>query len=46
VPGRRQAFYWYKTQRVMTSQLRLGMVAEEESEALPLVNALREDVRR
>lgn len=46
VPGRRQAFYWYKSQRVMTQQLRLGFVAEEESEALPLVNALREDVKR
>jgi type III restriction enzyme len=46
VPGRRQAFYWYKSQRVMTQQLRLGIVAEEESEALPLVNALREDVKR
>lgn len=46
VPGRRKAFYWYKSQRVMTAQLRMGMLAEEESEELPLVNALREDVRR
>jgi len=46
VPGRRQAFYWYKSRRVMTEQLRMGFVAEEESEALPLVNALREDVKR
>jgi type III restriction enzyme len=30
----------------MTQQLQLGFVAEEESEALPLVNALREDVKR
>jgi type III restriction enzyme len=45
-PGRRKASYWYKSERVMTQQLQLGFVAEEESEALPLVNALREDVKR
>jgi type III restriction enzyme len=39
VPGRRRAFYWYKTERVMSQQLRLGFVAEEESEELPLVIA-------
>jgi len=46
VPGRRKAFYWYKSRRVMMAQLRLGFEAEEESEELPLVNALREDVKR
>ncbi|RLC87643.1 MAG: hypothetical protein DRI37_06030 [Chloroflexi bacterium] len=46
VPGRRKAFYWYKSRRVMTAQLRLGIEAEEESEELPLVNALRADVKR
>jgi type III restriction enzyme len=45
-PGRRKASYWYKSERVMTQQLQLGFVAEEESETLPLVNALREDVKR
>ncbi len=44
LPGRRPASYWFKTQRVATQQL--GLFAEEEREDLPLVNALRLDVKR
>ena len=43
-PGRRDAGYWYKTQRTGSQQLRLFQ--EEERDDLPLVNALRNDVRR
>jgi type III restriction enzyme len=42
--GRRPASYWYKSRRALTGQI--SMFAEEEREDLPLVNALREDVRR
>ena len=45
-PGRREAGYWYKTQRTGTEQLQMGFVQEEERDDLPLVNALRSDVRR
>lgn len=43
-PGRRPASYWYRTERTGAAQLNL--LAEEERDDLPLVNALREDVRR
>lgn len=43
-PGRRPASYWYKTERTGSSQYEL--LAEEERDDLPLVNALRADVRR
>lgn len=43
-PGRRPASYWYKTERSGSSQYEL--LAEEERDDLPLVNALRADVRR
>ena len=43
-PGRRDAGYWYKTQRTGSAQLQL--FREEEWDDLPLVNALREDVKR
>lgn len=42
--GRRPASYWFKSQQVGTSQQQL--FAEEERDELPLVNALREDVKR
>ncbi len=42
--GRRPASYWYKTQRTGSAQAEL--FAEEERDDLPLVNALREDVKR
>jgi type III restriction enzyme len=42
-PGRRPASYWFKTERTATGQREL--FAEEERDDLPLVNALREDVR-
>ena len=37
--GRREAGYWYKTQRTGSEQLQ--MFREEEWDDLPLVNALR-----
>ena len=43
-PGRRDAGYWYKTQRTGSAQLR--MFQEEERDDLPLVNKLRADVKR
>jgi type III restriction enzyme len=42
--GRRPASYWYKSQRTSAGQL--SLLTEEESDPLPLVNALRDDVRR
>lgn len=43
-PLRRPASYWYKTECTGTAQGRL--FAQEESDDLPLVNVLRDDVRR
>jgi type III restriction enzyme len=45
-PGRRPAGYWYKTVRTGSSQQYMRFFREEEWDDLPLVNALREDVRR
>lgn len=42
--GRREASYWYRSQRTSSGQL--SLLAQEESDPLPLVNALRDDVRR
>lgn len=44
IPGRREAGYWYKSERTGSAQLKL--FAEEERDDLPLVNVLREDVGR
>jgi type III restriction enzyme len=43
-PMRRPASYWYKSERTGTAQGTL--FAQEESDDLPLVNVLREDLRR
>ena len=43
-PGRREAGYWYKTVRQGSNQLQLFQ--EEERDDLPLINALRADVKR
>ena len=43
-PGRREAGYWFKTERTGSAQM--SLLAEEERDDLPLVNALRKDVRR
>ena len=43
-PGRRDAGYWYKTERTGSEQLKLFQ--EEQRDDLPLVNALRDDVIR
>ena len=43
-PGRRDASYWFKSERTGTAQM--SLLAEEERDDLPLVNALRQDVRR
>ncbi|MCE9660595.1 MAG: DEAD/DEAH box helicase family protein [Burkholderiales bacterium] len=45
-PGRRPASYWFKSERTGTAQQQLGFMAEEERDDLPLVNALRDDIRR
>ena len=42
--ARRNAGYWFRSERTGTAQIE--MFAEEERDDLPLVNALREDVRR
>jgi type III restriction enzyme len=42
--ARRPASYWYKTERTGSAQM--SLLAEEERDDLPLVNLLREDVRR
>ena len=44
--GRREAGYWYKTERTGTEQIQMRFVQEEERDDLPLVNALRADVKR
>lgn len=44
VAERRPATYWFKTGRTGTAQQEL--LAEEEADDLPLVNRLRQDVRR
>lgn len=47
LPGRRGASYFWTTQRVTSTQQTLGGIGSDYgSEPLPLVNALREDVRR
>jgi type III restriction enzyme len=43
-PGRRPASYWFKSERTGGAQREL--FAEEERDDLPLVNTLREDVKR
>jgi type III restriction enzyme len=45
-PGRRPASYWFKTERTGPAQRQFAFMAEEERDELPLVNALRDDVRR
>ncbi len=42
--GRRPASYWYKTERTGAAQMR--MFIEEERDDLPLINALRDDIKR
>ncbi len=44
VGERRRASYWYKTGRTGAAQQ--DLLAEEESDDLPLVNRLRDDVKR
>lgn len=43
-PGRRPASYWFKTDRTGSTQM--SLLAEEERDDLPLVNSLRDDVKR
>ena len=45
-PGRREAGYWYKTKRTGSEQRQMRFIQEEERDDLPLVNALRSDVKR
>lgn len=44
--GRRPASYWFKSERTGSAQQQMSFLAEEERDDLPLVNALRDDVRR
>ncbi len=43
---RRPAGYWYKTERTGSQQLNLEFFQEEERDDLPIINALRSDVKR
>ena len=43
-PGRREAAYWYKSGRTGSAQR--SLLTEEDQDDLPLVNALRTDVKR
>ena len=43
-PGRRESAYWYKSELTGTAQR--SLLADEEQDDLPLVNALRADVKR
>jgi type III restriction enzyme len=45
VQGRRRASYWFKLRTALASQAMLPGMMEEESEELPLVNAIREDLK-
>ena len=45
-PGRRPAKYWFKNERSGSAQQQMSFIAEEESDDLPLVEALRDDVGR
>jgi type III restriction enzyme len=45
-PGRRPASYWFKSERTGSAQQQMSFLAEEERDDLPLVNALRDDVKR
>lgn len=45
--GRRPAQYWFKSERTGSAQMSIGgFDLQEEFDDLPLVNALRDDVRR
>ena len=43
IPQRREASYWYRTE--LTGSRQRQLLAEEERDDLPLVNALRADVK-
>lgn len=46
-PGRRRAQYWFRSERTGSVQMDLGgIVTQEDTDDLPLVNDLREDVQR
>lgn len=44
--GRRPASYWYKTEKTGTAQQNLAFMTPEQQDDLPLVNLIREDVKR
>lgn len=46
MPGRRPANYFYKTKRTGAAEAEMALFKEETSDDLPLVNALRVDVKR
>lgn len=45
-PDRRTASYWFRNERTGSAQQKLAFIQQEESDDLPLVNALRQDVKR
>lgn len=46
IPGRRPARYYFKEERVGAASAEMELFKEENEEDLPLINALREDVKR
>ncbi len=46
IQGRRPASYWFKSEEARAGSAQMRLLAEENREDLPMVNALREDVRR
>ncbi|HXA17455.1 MAG TPA: DEAD/DEAH box helicase family protein [Thermoanaerobaculia bacterium] len=46
VSGRRVSQYWYKDERTGSAQLSIAGITQERADDLPLVNELREDVKR
>ena len=46
VPGRRPASYHFKSSRTGAAEAEMSLFAEETSDDLPLVNALRDDVKQ
>lgn len=43
--GRRPVLYWFKTEKAFKNQ-QMELFAEETREDIPLINHLREDIRR
>lgn len=46
IQGRRPASYWFKSEEARAGSAQMRLLAEENREDLPMVNALRDDVKR